>query len=360
MTGTQPVAATAGPHEAAVPAGGIAPVLTVRDLSVGFTTEDGTVSAVDAVSFDVWPGEVLAVVGESGCGKSVTAMSLSGLLPPAARVTGSVLLEGTELVGAGDRQLRRIRGDDIAYVFQEPMTSLNPVFTVGRQIVEVLRLHQGMNRRQAAARAVELLTLVGIPSPARRVGEYPHQLSGGMRQRVMIAMALACDPTVLVADEPTTALDVTVQAAILDLLRDLGRRLGTAIVLITHDLGVVADIADRVVVMYAGRVVETAPTQDLFDTPRHHYTTGLLGAVPTAGRRASDGRLQEIPGLVPVLSEQPDACTFADRCPAASDRCRTSRPPLAPETTDRTVHRFACWHPAGHRADPPADHQERS
>jgi peptide/nickel transport system ATP-binding protein len=322
------------------------PLLRVRDLSVRFRTEDGRLSAVDGVSFDAHAGELLAVVGESGCGKSVTAMALSGLLPRSATVTGSVRLGGVELVGADTATLRRARGGEIAYIFQEPMTSLNPVFTVGRQIAEVLRLHQGASRREAKARAVELLALVGIPSPDRRVGEYPHQLSGGMRQRVMIAMALACGPKVLIADEPTTALDVTVQAAILDLLRDLGKRLGTAIVLITHDLGVVADIADRVVVMYAGRVVETALTQDLFDAPRHHYTAGLLGAVPTAGRRAADGRLQEIPGLVPVLVEQPDACTFADRCPAASDRCRSSRPPLAPgEDHDRVVHRFACWHP---------------
>ncbi|SDY29930.1 peptide/nickel transport system ATP-binding protein [Modestobacter sp. DSM 44400] len=349
MLGSQPQ--TGGGKNAAAASTG-RPVLSVRDLSVTFRTEEGSVSAVDSVSFDVEAGEVLAVVGESGCGKSVTAMSLGGLLPRSATVTGSVLLEGTELVGASDRQLRGIRGDDLAYIFQEPMTSLNPVFTVGRQIVEVLRLHQGVSARAAKSRAVELLTLVGIPSPARRVDEYPHQLSGGMRQRVMIAMALACGPKVLIADEPTTALDVTVQAAILDLLRDLGKRLGTAIVLITHDLGVVADIADRVVVMYAGRIVETAPTQELFDAPQHHYTTGLLGAVPTAGRRASDGRLQEIPGLVPVLTVQPDACTFAERCPAASDRCRTSRPPLAPEENPgRTVHRFACWHPAGSEED---------
>jgi peptide/nickel transport system ATP-binding protein len=340
-----PHAGTAGPK---APAAGDEPVLSVRNLSVDFRTEDGSVSAVDSVSFDVQAGEVLAVVGESGCGKSVTAMSLSGLLPRTASVTGSVRLAGAELVGASDRQLRTVRGDDVAYIFQEPMTSLNPVFTVGRQIAEVLRLHRGASRKEARAQAVELLTLVGIPSPDRRVEEYPHQLSGGMRQRVMIAMALACGPKVLIADEPTTALDVTVQAVILDLLRDLGRRLGTAIVLITHDLGVVADIADRVVVMYAGRIVETAPTQELFDRPRHHYTTGLLGAVPTAGRRAADGRLQEIPGLVPVLTVQPDACTFADRCPAASDLCRSSQPPLAPEDDSRrTVHRFACWHPAG-------------
>jgi peptide/nickel transport system ATP-binding protein len=318
-------------------------VLEVRDLRVTFRTDDGPVSAVDGVSFAVAPGEVLAVVGESGCGKSVTAMGLAGLLPPTATVTGSVRLRGRELVGATEPDLRAVRGAEIAYVFQEPMTSLNPVFTVGSQIVETLRIHQRLSRRQARERAVELLGLVGIPSPAERVGAYPHQFSGGMRQRVMIAMALACDPAVLVADEPTTALDVTVQASVLDLLRDLGTRLGTAIVLITHDLGVVADIADEVLVMYAGRVVETATTQALFDAPRHHYTLGLLGAVPTAARRLRESRLREIPGLVPVLSEQPDACTFADRCPAADERCRTAAPEL---TAVADGHRAACWFPA--------------
>ncbi|MBM7786852.1 ABC transporter ATP-binding protein [Tenggerimyces flavus] len=317
-------------------------VLTVRDLSVRFRTEDGAVSAVDQVSLDVAEGEIVALVGESGCGKSVTAMSLAGLLPETAAVDGSVMLSGVELVGASDAALRPVRGKDIAYVFQEPMTSLNPVLTVGRQIGEVLRAHFGLGRRAARARAVELLTLVGIPSPERRVDEYPHQLSGGMRQRVMIAMAVACDPKLLVADEPTTALDVTVQAGVLDVIRELRSRLGTAVLLITHDLGVVADIADRVVVMYAGRVVERAPVVELFKHPRHHYTTALLGAIPTAGREES-GRLREIPGLVPMLASQPDACTFADRCPAADDLCRSSQPRL--ELT-RTSHEVACWHPA--------------
>ena len=327
------------------------PVLSVRDLRVTFRTDDGAVSAVDGVTFDVAPGEVLAVVGESGCGKSVTAMSIAGLLPGSAAVTGSVRLRGKELVGAPEPVLREVRGNEVAYIFQEPMTSLNPVFTVGSQIAETLRIHQRLSRRDALARAVELLALVGIPEPGRRVREYPHQFSGGMRQRVMIAMALACDPAVLVADEPTTALDVTVQAAVLDLLRDLGTRLGTAIVLITHDLGVVADIADRVLVMYAGRPVETALTQDLFDGPRHHYTLGLLGAVPTAAARGARSRLREIPGLVPVLHEQPDACTFAERCPAADGQCTGGAPALLPVKADddrngTDIHRAACWHPA--------------
>ncbi|MEH1168256.1 ABC transporter ATP-binding protein [Micromonospora sp. CPCC 205539] len=321
------------------------PVLAVRDLSVSFPTETGTVSAVDRAHLDLAAGEIVGMVGESGCGKSVTAMSIAGLLPGSARISGSVRLNGAELVGARESVLRRVRGKEIAYIFQEPMTSLNPVLTVGRQIGEVLQVHERMSRRAARARAVELLTLVGIPSAAKRVDTYPHQLSGGMRQRVMIAMAVACGPKVLVADEPTTALDVTVQAGILQVLRDLRDRLGTSILVITHDLGVIADIADRVVVMYAGRVVERAPVTDLFAHPRHHYTAGLLAASPTPGRHAGTERLQEIPGLVPVLSTQPDACTFADRCPAADTRCRDSEPPLEAARVGATEHLAACWHP---------------
>ncbi|MGQ5261088.1 ABC transporter ATP-binding protein [Micromonospora sp. ZYX-F-536] len=321
------------------------PVLEIRDLSVSFPTETGTVSAVDGVSLDLASGEIVGMVGESGCGKSVTAMSIAGLLPASARITGSVRLDGTELVGTRESVLRRVRGKEIAYIFQEPMTSLNPVLTVGRQIGEVLQVHERMSRRAARARAVELLTLVGIPSAAQRVDTYPHQLSGGMRQRVMIAMAVACGPKVLVADEPTTALDVTVQAGILQVLRDLRDRLGTSILIITHDLGVIADIADRVVVMYAGRVVERAPVNDLFAHPYHRYTAGLLSASPTPGRHAGTDRLQEIPGLVPVLSTQPDACTFADRCPAADARCRDSLPPLEVARAGGSDHLAACWHP---------------
>ena len=320
------------------------PLLQVRDLSVRFRTEDGTLSAVDGVSFDARAGELLAVVGESGCGKSVTAMALSGLLPGSATVTGSVRLDGVELVGAGAATLRQARGGKIAYIFQEPMTSLNPVFTVGRQISEVLRVHEGMSKKQALDRAAELLHLVGIPSARERLKQYPHQLSGGMRQRVMIAMSVACNPRVLVADEPTTALDVTVQAGILDVLRDLRDRLGAAVVLITHDLGVVADVADRVMVMYAGRVVERGEVHEFFAHPRHQYSVGLLGAVPAARVHGTRQRLREIPGLVPVLAEQPDACTFADRCPAADDTCRTSRPPLT--RAPQSAHEAACWHPA--------------
>jgi peptide/nickel transport system ATP-binding protein len=316
-------------------------LLEVNDLSVRFRTEDGAVLAVDGASFEVAHREVLALVGESGCGKSVTAMALTGLLPRNATVTGRVCLDGLDLLGLGESSLRDVRGRDIAYVFQEPMTSLNPVLTVGRQIREVLQRHQSMPRRTATARAIELLDLVGIPLPARRVGEYPHQLSGGMRQRVMIAMAVACQPRLLVADEPTTALDVTIQAGILDVLRDLRTGIGMAVLLITHDLGVVADIADRVVVMYAGRTIETAPAEALFGRPSHPYTRGLLDAVPNPARHA-DGGLREIPGRVPVLASSPDACTFADRCRYADDLCRGYRPAMVPGPAGHPVR---CWHP---------------
>lgn len=337
---------TALPRQTTAPAA--SPTLQVTDLSVTFATEEGSVSAVDRVDLTLAPGEIVGVVGESGCGKSVTAMSLTGLLPRGARVSGSVCLAGTELIGAPESVLRGIRGKDIAYIFQEPMTSLNPVLTAGRQIGEVLQAHESLSRRAARARAVELLTLVGIPSAHQRVDNFPHQLSGGMRQRVMIAMAVACGPKVLVADEPTTALDVTVQAGILNVLRDMRDRLGTSILIITHDLGVIADIADRVVVMYAGRVVESASVTELFADPRHHYTAGLLAASPVPGRHAGSARLQEIPGLVPVLSTQPDACTFADRCPAADHTCREQQPRLTDELTPpggASGHLVACWHP---------------
>ncbi|MER5441683.1 ABC transporter ATP-binding protein [Streptomyces sp. NPDC002790] len=323
------------------------PVLSVRDLSVSFRSDTRTVHAVDQVSFDLRAGEVLAVVGESGCGKSVTSMAVMGLLPPTAHISGSVRIGEKELAGADDKAYGKIRGNDIAMIFQEPMTSLNPVLTIGRQIGEVLRRHQGLNKKQARVRAVELLDLVGIPAPAERVDEYPHQLSGGMRQRVMIAIAVACDPAVLIADEPTTALDVTVQAGILEVLQSLRERLGTAIVLITHDLGVVADTADRVLVMYAGRPVEQAPVHELFADPKHPYTRGLLSAVLRPGGEGKR-RLPEIPGLVPSLDSQPDACTFAPRCARADDTCTSSRPGLKAVAADAGAdapHRAACWHP---------------
>ncbi|AQW52982.1 ABC transporter ATP-binding protein [Streptomyces violaceusniger] len=321
------------------------PALSVRDLSVVFRTPTRVVHAVDGLSYDIAAGEVLAVVGESGCGKSVTSTAVMGLLPPTAHVGGSIRLGGRELVGADEKELRDVRGREIAMIFQEPMTSLNPVLTIGRQVGEVLRRHQGLDRRAARERAVDLLDLVGIPAPAQRARDYPHQLSGGMRQRVMIAIAIACDPAVLIADEPTTALDVTVQAGILEVLQSLRERLGTAIVLITHDLGVVADIADRVLVMYAGRGVEQAPVDELFTAPGHPYTRGLLGAVPVPGRRRAAGgrgRLQEIPGLVPSLTEQPDRCTFQPRCSAADERCGAQRPVLR---ALRERHEAACWYP---------------
>jgi len=319
------------------------PLLDVTDLSVRFDTDDGTVHAVDRMSFSLGVGEVLGLVGESGCGKSVTAMSMLRLLPETATISGRAVFEGTDLLTLSPRRLRRVRGKEIAFVFQEPMTSLNPVFTVGRQIGEVLRKHLGLSPRAARRRTVELLDLVRIPAASRRVREYPHQLSGGMRQRVMIAMALACDPKILIADEPTTALDVTIQAGILDLMRDIRERLGTAIVLITHNLGVVADIADRVVVMYAGRKVEEAPVHDLFASPQHPYTIGLLGAVPRAGLNGRE-RLQEIPGRVPSLAMIPQFCVFADRCPRADEVTRSTVPELR---EIRPQHLVACFHPGG-------------
>jgi peptide/nickel transport system ATP-binding protein len=313
-------------------------LLEVEGLSVRFDTDDGPVHAVDGLSLTLGESEVLGVVGESGCGKSVSFMSLLRLLPETATVAGTARFDGVDLLRASGARLREIRGRKIAFVFQEPMTSLKPAFEVGNQIGEVLRRHLGLSRGDARARAIELLRLVRIPSPERRVDEYPHQLSGGMRQRVMIAMARACDPKILIADEPTTALDVTIQAGILDLMRDIRERLGTAIVLITHNLGVVADVADRVVVMYAGRKVEEAPVHELFARPQHPYTNGLLGAVPRPGA----GRLREIPGRVPSLAELPRGCAFAPRCPRADEVTRTSVPEL------RTIgpqHLVACFHP---------------
>jgi peptide/nickel transport system ATP-binding protein len=321
-------------------------VLAVADLSVRFATDDGNVQAVTNLEFNLGEGEVLGVVGESGCGKSVTAMSILGLLPSSAAVDGRIEFEDRDLVKLSRSQLQTIRGRKIAMVFQEPMTSLNPVFTVGRQIGEVLERHEGLARKEALKRAEELLGLVGIPAPARRVDEYPHQLSGGMRQRVMIAMAVACGPKVLIADEPTTALDVTIQAGILDLLRRLRDEFGTAILLITHDLGVVADIADRVVVMYAGQKVEEAPVDELFADPQHPYTIGLMKAIPqlgaTASASGSERRLAEIPGTVPVLTDPPTACAFAPRCPRADDLTRSQVPDL---TTVKAGHQVACFHP---------------
>src|SRR5688500_4050602 len=287
------------------------PLLEVKDLRTEFRSGGSVFAAVDGVSFSLAPGETLGIVGESGCGKSVTSLSIMRLVPnPPGRIAGGeIRLEGRNLLDLPENEMRAVRGDAVSMIFQEPMTSLNPVQTVGEQIVEAIRLHRPVSAAEARARALEMLRLVKIPSPETRLDEYPHQLSGGMRQRVMIAMALACDPKILIADEPTTALDVTIQAQILDLLRDLRERTGTAIVLITHNLGVVADLADRVVVMYAGRKVEEAPVDELFAHPQHPYTIGLLGAIPRPGA-GRNGKLQEIPGRVPSLAEIPQYCAF--------------------------------------------------
>jgi peptide/nickel transport system ATP-binding protein len=321
-------------------------LLEVDNLQTHFRTPDGVNRAVDGVSFHVDEGETLAIVGESGCGKSVTAMSILRLVPePPGRIAGAIRLEGRDLLTLDDRAMRDIRGNDISMIFQEPMTSLNPVLSIGRQLGETLRLHQGLDSGTAQRRAVEMLTLVGIAEPVRRLAEYPHQMSGGMRQRVMIAMALACNPKLLIADEPTTALDVTIQAQILDLMAELKRRVGAAIVLITHDLGVVAEVAERVMVMYAGRKVEEAPVAALFRKPRHPYTQGLLGAVPKLGSSLlrDDTRLAEIPGSVPSLKQRISGCVFAGRCPRVTELCRQVAPALEPKAPGHFV---ACHYAA--------------
>jgi len=323
-----------------------APLLRVRELVASFRTDAGVLRAVDGVSFDVPRGPTVAVVGESGCGKSVTALSILRLITSPGRiVSGSVELEGRDLLKLPERAMRDVRGKDVSMIFQEPMTSLNPVYTVGWQIVEAVRLHQKRSRREARARAVELLRLVGMSEPETSVGAYPHQLSGGQRQRVMIAMALACEPKLLLADEPTTALDVTIQAQILELLRDLQQRLSMSILLITHDLGIVAENAAHVVVMYAGRVVEDAPVRDLFAKPMHPYTLGLLRSIPRAGP-PSGRRLHAIEGLVPDLRRLPPGCRFADRCPMRIERCTREEPGLIPVGTGASAEEARasrCW-----------------
>ena len=324
---------------------GPVPLLEVKDLKTHFFTRDGVVRAVDGISFRVHPGETLAVVGESGCGKSVTSLSIMRLItsPPGRIVEGRITFDGQDLLALSERKMRDIRGNDISMIFQEPMTSLNPVLTIGRQITETLVLHEGLTQTAADVRAVEMLRLVGIPEAARRLKQYPHELSGGMRQRVMIAMALACNPKLLIADEPTTALDVTVQAQILELMRELKAKTGTAIVLITHNLGLVAEMAQRVIVMYAGKKVEEASVDALFETPRHPYTQALLSSVPRLGSSlAATGttRLAEIPGVVPSLKEAMPGCIFAARCSYATQRCREAYPPLAEKAS---AHWVACW-----------------
>ena len=321
-------------------------ILEVHDLATQFDTLDGVVRAVDGVSFDLERGETLGIVGESGCGKSVTALSILRLIPPeTGRIAaGSIRFEGEELTTLSEEAMKRLRGHRISMIFQEPMTSLNPVLTVGTQIAENVVRHMGVSKKAARERAREMLDLVRIADSKRRLDEYPHQLSGGMRQRVMIAMALSCDPQVLIADEPTTALDVTIQAQILDLMLDLKEKTGTAIVLITHDLGVVAETSRRVVVMYAGRKVEEAPVEALFDNPLHPYTRGLMRAIPRLDVDAEEGgrrpRLQEIPGMVPLLTRPIVGCAFAARCSLATERCRAEPPPVVDAGGGHTV---ACW-----------------
>ena len=325
-------------------------LLEVQNLQTHFGTQDGVVRAVEGLSFHIGAGETVGLVGESGCGKSVTSMSILRLIQePPGKIAGSIRFEGRDLLTASEAEMRAIRGNAISMIFQEPMTSLNPVLNVGQQIGETVRLHQGMNARDAEAKAVEMLTLVGIPAPERRVREYPHQLSGGMRQRVMIAMALACNPKLLIADEPTTALDVTIQAQILDLMRDLKTRMGSAILLITHDLGVVAEMAQRVVVMYAGRKVEEAAVNQIFAHPMHPYTKGLLGAVPKLGsslHQGGRGKLAEIAGLVPSLRKPIVGCAFAGRCNMVTDFCRRVAPAIESKADGHSV---AC-HYAGQTA----------
>ncbi len=317
-----------------------APLLEVRDLRTYFKVEGGTFRAVDGVSFDVRRGRTLGIVGESGCGKSVTSLSIMGLVPkpPGVIAGGEILFEGEDLLKKSRSELRKIRGGSISMIFQEPMTSLNPVFTVGDQIIEAITAHLNVTAAEARERALAMLRRVRIPSPERRIDDYPHQMSGGMRQRVMIAMALACSPKLLIADEPTTALDVTIQAQILDLMRTLRDETGTAIILITHDLGVIAEIADEVVVMYAGKIVESAPVGDLFADPQHPYTIGLLGSIPKLDEQRT--RLSSIEGTVPPPFALPPGCRFNPRCPFADDQCRREEPPLR---ALREGHLVACW-----------------
>ncbi|NMB12874.1 MAG: ABC transporter ATP-binding protein [Firmicutes bacterium] len=315
-------------------------LLEVRGLKTYFYTEDGVVPAVDGVDFTIDKGETLGIVGESGCGKSVTSLSIMRLIPdpPGKIVDGEIIFEGFDLLKKTEAEMRKIRGNDISMIFQEPMTSLNPVFTIGNQIMEAIILHQNLDKGAAREKAIEMLHLVGIPSPDKRVDEYPHQLSGGMRQRVMIAMALSCNPKLLIADEPTTALDVTIQAQILDLMRHLRDEFGTSIMLITHDLGVIAELAERVVVMYAGKIVERADVKLLFGDPMHPYTLGLLGSIPKLTEQQE--RLQVIDGVVPDPAFMPQGCRFHPRCQEAREICKVQEPDLLQH---KPGHEVACW-----------------
>jgi len=318
-------------------------ILEVKNLQTSFFTERGELKAVDSVSFDLFKGRTLGIVGESGCGKSVTSLSIMRLIPnpPGRIIGGEIVYKGRDLLKLGMEDMRKIRGNEISMIFQEPMTSLNPVFTIGNQLVEAIRLHQDLSKGEAINKAVEMLKLVGIPAPEKRVRDYPHQLSGGMRQRVMIAMALSCNPQILIADEPTTALDVTIQAQILDLLRDLQQKTGLSLMLITHDLGVVAEMAHEVVVMYAGKVVEHAPVVDLFRSPAHPYTQGLLNSIPVLSRdptgKIKKTRLEPIPGIVPSLFDLPAGCRFQERCSKVADECKSVEPELSAFAPGREV-----------------------
>jgi oligopeptide/dipeptide ABC transporter ATP-binding protein len=318
-------------------------LLSIRDLRVWFRVYEGVAAAVDGVDLEVGRGETLGLVGESGCGKSVTAMSILRLLPsPPAQIQGIVQFQGVNLLELTAEEIRKIRGGSISMIFQEPMTSLNPLLTIGEQISEAIVLHQGLDRQEAWQRAVDMLSRVQIPSPEARAREYPHKLSGGMRQRAMIAMALSCHPQLLLADEPTTALDVTIQAQIMDLMQKLREEMQASILLITHNLGLIAEMARRVVVMYAGKVVEEAPAEDLFREPLHPYTQGLLGSVPVIGRKFKEGRrqLQEIPGIVPSIFQMPRGCRFHPRCPRVMDVCRAEQPTMVRVGDTRRV---LCW-----------------
>ncbi len=320
---------------------GAPPLLEVKNLSTQFFTQDGVVRAVDEVSFYVMPGETLGVVGESGCGKSMTGLSIMRLIPspPGKIVAGEIIFNGQDLMQMSDNEIRQVRGHEIAMIFQDPMTSLNPVLTINRQISEALQLHLGMNKEQARNRSVELLRMVGIPNAEERVDQYPHQFSGGMRQRVMIAMALSCNPKLIIADEPTTALDVTIQAQILDLMRTLQSERDTGVIMITHSMGVVAGMADRVNVMYAGHIVETASTEEIFANPRHPYTVGLMKSIPRLDS-ATKEKLEPIRGLPPDLIDLPDMCPFVPRCNYAREKCEQKRPGLMEV---KPGHFSACW-----------------
>jgi len=317
------------------------PLVQVKGLKTHFFTEEGVVKAVDGVDFEINPGETLGVVGESGCGKSVTSLSIMGLVesPPGKIVEGEINFQGTDLTKLSQKEMRKIRGNDISMIFQEPMTSLNPVYTIGNQISEAIMLHKKVNKEEAKRQSIEMLEKVGIPLPEQRVNEYPHQLSGGMRQRVMIAMSLSCDPQLLIADEPTTALDVTIQAQILELMNDLKESYGMAIMMITHDLGVIAEVSDRVAVMYAGKVVEYTDVETLFKDPEHPYTWGLMNSIPKLDQTVE--RLEAIPGSVPSPLNFPSGCKYNNRCPLATDKCREIEPELE---TISEGHQVRCWH----------------